>query len=336
MSVLDCLSRAPDGDLAARLPTVVARIDPLLCAVESVFRVSAGATLETWSFDAIGTADRVPLVLRRVAGARPDGTLPLALEARVLQVAGRCGVPVPEVFHVLIEDDALGEGFLMRRIEGWTIPQKILRAPELATVRPRLPRQLGEILGHIHAVPLAELPSLPVVDPPLQLQRTQERCRAVETPRPVFEVALRWLEDHLPESCESTLVHGDYRNGNVVVGVDGIRSVLDWEGAHIGDPAQDLAWMCLPPWRFGELDKPVGGLGLLEDLIAGYQSVRPRLIEVDRLKWWKVMGSLRWGILCAEAATWLRTGQDRTIERAVIARRASESELDLLCVLAPR
>lgn len=322
--------------LAERLRTVIARTDGHLNAVEQLHRVSAGATLETWSFDAVGTDRPVPLILRRAAGARPNGTLPLPLEAQVLAVAARHGVCVPEVWHVLTPQDELGDGFLMRRIDGWTIPQKILRAPELASIRPRLTAQLGQILAGIHCVTREHVAALPVVDASIQLQRTQQQYGAQQTPRPVFDLALRWLQDHLPGSCDLTLVHGDFRNGNLVVGDDGVRSVLDWEGAHIGDPAEDVAWMCLPPWRFGAIDNAAGGLGSREELLSAYQAVSTRTFDASRLMWWEVMGSLRWGILCADMTEWIRAGADRTIERAVIARRASENELDLLRLLVPR
>jgi aminoglycoside phosphotransferase (APT) family kinase protein len=112
--------------------------------------------------------------------------------------------------------------------------------------------------------------------------------------------------------------------------------VLDWEGVHLGDPAEDLAWLCLPPWRFGAIDQPAGGLGTREDLLCAYETASRRVVDASRLRWWEMMGSLRWGVMCSEMTEWLRSGRDRTIERAMIARRASESELDLLRLLAPR
>jgi hypothetical protein len=59
-------------------------------------------------------------------------------------------------------------------------------------------------------------------------------------------------------------------------------------------------------------------------------------IDPTRLEWWDVLGSLRWGVMCADMPKWLRSGRDTSIERALISRRASESELDLLRLLAPR
>jgi aminoglycoside phosphotransferase (APT) family kinase protein len=224
----------------------------------------------------------------------------------------------------------------MQRIAGATLPGKILRDPALASVRPRLASQLGSIAAAIHAVDLSRLPALPLLDGERQVQHLHSQYRAQETSRPVFELAFRWLIEHLPAAVTPVLVHGDYRHGNLVVGAQGVHAVLDWELAHIGDPVEDLAWMCIPPWRFGELDKPVGGFGSREDLLAAYERASGRSIDKARLAWWDVLGSLRWGIMCADMPKWLRSGRDTSVERAMIARRASESELDLLHLLAPR
>ncbi len=81
-------------------------------------------------------------------------------------------------------------------------------------------------------------------------------------PHPAFELGLRWLADRVPDAPpEPELVHGDYRNGNFIVGPEGIRAVLDWELAHLGDCIEDLGWLCVKSWRFGVPDKLVGGFG---------------------------------------------------------------------------
>jgi aminoglycoside phosphotransferase (APT) family kinase protein len=251
-------------------------------------------------------------------------------------VHGCGGVPVPEVRYVLAPEDALGEGFLMQQIAGETLPSKILRDPTLATVRSRLASQLGSIAAAIHSVELSRLPQLPLLDAQRQVQHLHTQYQAQETPRPVFELAFRWLREHLPPAVTAVLVHGDYRHGNLIVGAQGVHAVLDWELAHFGDPAEDLAWLCIPPWRFGELDQPVGGFGKREELLDAYERASGLAIDRARLEWWDVLGSLRWGIMCADMPKWLRSGRDTSVERAMISRRASESELDLLRLLAPR
>jgi aminoglycoside phosphotransferase (APT) family kinase protein len=325
-----------DPAMSEGLRRVLARLDPQVLEVANLTRLSAGATNETWSLDAVRDAGVEPLILRRSAVGRGPGVLTLQAEARVLAAVRSRDVPVPRIRHVLTAEDGLGEGFLMQRIAGATLPGKILRDPALASVRPQLASQLGTIAAAIHAVDLTRVPDLPLLDAERQLQHLHSQYQAQETARPVFDLAFRWLREHLPAAVKPVLVHGDYRHGNLIIGAEGVQAVLDWELAHIGDPAEDLTWLCIPPWRFGELDKPVGGFGLREDLLSAYERASRRSIDPARLAWWDVLGSLRWGIMCADMPKWLRSGRDTSVERAMIARRASESELDLLRLLAPR
>ena len=152
----------------------------------------------------------------------------------------------------------------------------------------------------------------------------------------MFELALRWLREHDPgPSHEVTLVHGDFRHGNLIIGPDGVRAVLDWELAHFGDPMEDLGWICVNSWRFGEIDKPVGGFGTREDLFAGYEEAGHK-VDPDRVMFWEVMGTLRWGIMCGRMMQRFRNAPDHSMEHAMIGRRPSETEIDLLRLLAPR
>ncbi len=160
----------------------------------------------------------------------------------------------------------------------------------------------------------------------------EREYRGFDWPRPVFELALRWLAEHDPgPSREITLVHGDFRHGNLIIGPDGVRAVLDWELAHLGDPMEDLGWICVNSWRFGEIDKPVGGFGSREDLFAGYEEAG-RKVDPDRVMFWEVMGTLRWGVMCCGMMQRFRTGPDHSMERAMIGRRSSETEIDLLAL----
>jgi len=307
--------------------------------VAAVEKLSGGASQETWCFDIVHPEGNVGAILRRAPkgyGAAPSRAAGLDAEARLMRLAFDAGLPSPRVLHVLTTEDNLGTGFIMQRVDGETIARKILREEEFADARLRLAHQLGGVLAGIHSLPDAQLPELRRMTAAKELDEFERDYRSLNWPKPVFELALRWLRDNDPgPSTEVTLVHGDFRNGNLVIDRDGVRAVLDWELAHIGDPMEDLGWVCVNSWRFGEIDKPVGGFGSREELFAGYEAAGRRVYPT-RVTFWEVIGTLRWGLMCGGMMQRFREGPDHSMERAMIGRRASETEIDLLRLLAAR
>ena len=312
---------------------------PGATGVTNAVRLSGGASQETWSFDVVHPDGHVGAILRRAPqgyGASPSRAAGLDAEAAWMQLAYEAGVPSPRVMHVLRPEDGLGKGFIMARVEGETIARRILRDEQFAGARPMLARQLGKVAAGIHGLPASKLPPLRQMSSTKEIADLEREYRSFDWPRPVFELALRWLGEHDPgPSREVTLVHGDFRHGNLIVGPDGLRAVLDWELAHLGDPMEDLGWVCVNSWRFGEIDKPVGGFGSREELFAGYEEAG-RTADPDRVQFWEVMGTLRWGVMCCGMMQRFRSGPDHSMERAMIGRRSSETEIDLLRRLAPR
>ena len=329
--------------IETQLGRCVASLYPGATGVTGAARLSGGASQETWTFDIVHPDGNVGAILRRAPpgyGASPSPSRAWSAsmaEAVLMQLAHDAGLPSPRVMHVLTPEDGLGRGFIMVRVEGETIARKILRDDEVRQARPLLARQLGRIAAGIHG--LARRRSCRSCAPIPRQRRSPistREYRKSNWPRPVFELALRWLADHDPgPSREVTLVHGDFRHGNLIIGPDGVRAVLDWELAHFGDPMEDLGWICVNSWRFGEIDKPVGGFGTREDLFAGYEEAG-RKVDPDRVMFWEVMGTLRWGIMCGRMMQRFRNAPDHPMEQAMIGRRSSETEIDLLRLLAPR
>jgi aminoglycoside phosphotransferase (APT) family kinase protein len=326
--------------MQALLERCVASWCPGAAGVTGLVRLSGGASQETWSFDIVQAGGNLGAILRRAPsgyGAAPSRAAGLNNEAQLMQRAHQAGVPSPRVLHILEAEDELGTGFIMDRVEGETIPRKILRDEKFVRVRPKLAHRLGGVLAAIHGFPLNELPELRRMTAALELAELERDIRALGLPRPVFELALRWLRDHDPGAPERvTLVHGDFRHGNLIIGDDDVRAVLDWELAHLGDPMEDLGWICVNSWRFGEIDKPVGGFGAREELFAGYEAAQGRRVDPQRVMFWEVMGTLRWGLMCCGMMQRFRSSPEHSIERAMIGRRSSETEIDLLRLLVPR
>lgn len=320
----------------AALERLIARHLGAGTRVGGLRRLTGGASRETWSCDAVlPGGERRGLILRRDPGRGGVGGLARATERALLEAAAAADVPVPAVVAGLEPADGLGQGFLMERVEGETIPPRILRDEQYAGARSAMARQCGEIAARIHAIGLGPLPELPGFEPhdhPGRAQVEQYRglLDAFGEPHPAFELGLRWLEDRVPPTTRITLVHGDFRNGNFVVGPEGIRAVLDWELAHVGDPMEDLGWLCVKAWRFRHVDRPVGGFGDYEDLFAAYEEVSGEAVDPASVHYWEVFGTLKWGVMCGVQAFTHLLGHHRSVELAAIGRRAGEQELDLL------
>jgi aminoglycoside phosphotransferase (APT) family kinase protein len=299
-------------------------------SIEGLTPMSGGASREIWAFDAVAAdGSRTELVLRRDPPGRPGEPGAIDREARALSLAAGAGLRAPAL--LFISDGAgLGTaGMVMRRVAGETIARRILRDEDYQEARRMLVGQIAEFAAGLHAIkaPADFLANDPVAD----LRAT---LASFEHHSPVFDLALEWLQAEPPPRREPVLLHGDLRLGNVVVGPEGLRAVLDWELTHLGNPAEDLGWLCVKAWRFGAA-APVAGLGAREELLAAYRAAGGAEIGIDELRWWEVLGTLRWGVICMTQAQAHLSGAHRSVELAAIGRRVCEQEWDLLLLLAP-
>jgi aminoglycoside phosphotransferase (APT) family kinase protein len=299
--------------------------------VEGLTRLSGGASRETWAFDAVGAdGSRAGLVLRRDPPGRPGEPGAMSREAGAINAARAAGLAVPEVLLCTDEPGLWGSaGLVMRRAAGETIARRILRDDAYRPAREVLTGQLGAFAAGLHALDPPD--GLPAPDPLPDLRAALE---ASGQPSPVFELALRTLEAGRPQPRTPVIVHGDLRLGNLIVGPDGLRAVIDWELVHTGSPAEDLGWLCVKAWRFGS-GQPAVGLGTREELLAAYRAAGGADIGLDELRWWEILGTLRWGLMCVSQAQAHLSGAYRSVELAAIGRRVCEQEWDLLLLLAP-
>lgn len=320
-------------ELAAGLAEV---LEPQLGAVtiESVTRLSAGANRETWSFDAMtaGGGERHELVLQRQRPGSTIRTASCADEAEVLRHARVGGVPVPEVVAAGDGPNPMGAGYTVnRRMHGETIARRILRDERWARARASLVGDCAAALAAIHRLDPEPLTAhLRPVHDPVELHR--ELYDGLGRPHPVFEMAFRWMARHRPARGEAGVVHGDFRLGNLLVDADGLVAALDWELCHLGDPIEDLGWLCGRAWRFGAR-LPVAGLAERSELLEAYRSAGGRKVTVEELRWWEVLGTVRWGITCMYMTRDHRSGANRSVELATIGRRVAETEYDLLLLM---
>ena len=324
--------------------------------VENLRRLAGGSSRQVWSLDlereTSSGIEKSELVLRidPSAGAAASRGLPLEgggfrLEFRLLEEALRCQVPVPRVYWPCAALEPLGGPFyFLDRIEGETIGSRILREPALAGARELLPAQLGRALARIHRMnPDAEgleriaRPAQGVSSALEQLAQVRRGVDAAPSPTPVGEWAYRWLEQNVASGSGAvqarTLLHGDFRIGNVVVGVEGLRAVLDWELAHVGDPHEDLAWMCTKTWRFGNPSAPVGGVGPREPFYRAYEIESGRRLDRGALRWWEVLCAAKVCVVWIVQMNAYSSGVIPSVDQAAMGRRMAETELDLLELL---
>jgi len=307
--------------------------------------LTAGANKGTWAFDVEREAACEGYILQLAADSGapdPDAQeqwiphLDGTEEFRLMQAAQAAGVPVPSVRCMVAADDGLGGlGAITARIDGETLGVRVLREPQYAHARATMAAQCGRILAGIHRMPAASVPFLAHngVDETLALYRRV--LDSVDWPLPALELALRWGAAHRPRVVRRTVVHGDFRTGNFIVGPEGVRAVLDWEVAHTGDPIEDLGYLCMRTWRFGGAG-PVGGFGRREELYAAYEAESGVPVEPGDVRFWEVMGSMRWALGCVRRALSFRHQGRRRLEFAGVGRRLEEPTLDILDIIEGR
>jgi aminoglycoside phosphotransferase (APT) family kinase protein len=295
-------------------------------SVAEIARLTSGASRETWT--CVVGGERVVVQRQRRGDVRD-----MAIEAGLVGAARDAGVPVPEMLAFVAGDDE-GDAATMitRHVPGETIARKILRDDAYRSARQRLANDLGRALARVHRIDPSAAAGLVDADPLVALRA---RLDEIGEPHPAFELAFTWLDQHRPATTASTVVHGDFRLGNVIVDAEGLQAVIDWELAHIGDPMEDLGWLCVPAWRFGSR-LPAAGVGTRQQLFAAYGEEAGVVVDPEVVRWWEVSGILRWGIICITQAYTHTSGIVRSHELAAIGRRVCETEHDLFLALDGR
>lgn len=330
-------STSTTSDLAARLvPHLRVRLasDAELLGLE---RMPGGASRESWLLRVRHRGGEERLVLRRdppghVIESSREG------EAALLAAAVTAGVPVPRVRWTEVDPAVLGSPFfVMDFVEGETIGRKLLRDAEFEAARALLPEQIAGALARIHRID-PRAPGLGFLvrarehraPAQVELDRYRDILRGIAPePHPALELAVRWLGRRIPRPDAQAVVHGDFRMGNLIIGGDGLRAVLDWELSHTGDALEDLGWFCVRSWRFGNDDRPAGGLCDRERFVAAYEQARGQAVDRAAVRWWEIFGNLKWGVICImQAQTFLRGVPN--VELASLGRRTAEMEWELL------
>ena len=304
-------------------------------AVAEVRPLSGGACQENL---AVALADGTRLVVRSDARSALPGSIGRPEEFAVIAAARDAGAPTPRARG--LASDLVRPGawaYVLDWVEGEAIGARVVRGDALAAARADLPEQLAGALAAIHRVTPQSHPDLRLstfgpTDDPVEVALAYQR-RSLEDlpePHPPLRLALRWLEAHRPAPRAVSLVHGDFRVGNFMVGPEGLRAVLDWEFAHWGNAHEDIGWLCVRDWRFGRVDQPAGGLCSRARFCRAYAAASGQEVDPAAVHFWEVLGNLRWAVgAVVQGLRYLR-GAEADLELLAIARRSAEMEFEAL------
>jgi aminoglycoside phosphotransferase (APT) family kinase protein len=327
-----------DDAIVTRLETALARHTGKPAKIHDLQRLTGGANRTTMSFDADAGGQRRKLIIQlgsetfdAVAGIVPQITP--AEQARLMIAAARVGAPAPPVVAILEPSDALGEGYITECIAGETLGARIVRDERYAAARSVMARQCGEILAAIHRIDFAAAPFLMRQDAAEHVAAHRKIVDNYNFRLPALDLALRWAAENVPRNQRHAVLHGDFRMGNMIVGEEGIRCVLDWELAQTGDPMQDLGWLCIRTWRFGGAG-PVGGFGSREDLFTAYERASGHPVDPGHVRFWEAFGNVKWAVDCLLLGT--RGVGEVGIERSAIGRRIEEPLWDFFNLIEGR
>lgn len=302
--------------------------------VDSATQLTGGASRQTFRIETTGGAGGY--VLQRELSPEPRLPSGMADEAMLVTAAHKVGVPTPVVVGTNLdgEPDIGPSYFVSKNVDGETIARRILRDDRFSDARLALPAQLGTALAALHGGVTPE--QIPWLEQSDELAKYREIADELDLVSPAFELGFRWLAANKPDPAKTrlTVVHGDFRLGNLIVDEAGLAAVIDWELGHIGDPMEDLGWVCVRAWRFGG-DRPVAGVGDYEDFFTAYEEASGTTVDRAAVTWWETLGTLKWGVMCGTQSNRHLSGDVPSVELAAIGPRVAEQEFDVLRLIEP-
>jgi len=304
------------ASLAERLGAYLTRAWGEPVAVESLARISGGASRETYRFDAVLASGRRPLILRR----DPPGSLietDRRSEFLALKSFHGAGVAAPEPLILELDGAELERPFfVMARVDGGMTAspfQPDAYAPHAAEIGEDFFGTLGRIAAADPAtLPIAEACETPALDGcwRRELDYWSGVIEADELhPQPIVRAAIRRLRRNPPPPAQKiSVVHGDYRSGNFLHDGKGkVIAILDWEMAHLGDPLEDLGWAIDPLWRHNETDR-VSGMLPRAEAIAIWERASGLRADPAAFAWWELFASVKGQAIWTSAAKEYRDG----------------------------
>jgi aminoglycoside phosphotransferase (APT) family kinase protein len=285
--------------------------------IDTAERTSYGYSRENWVVQTRWAGAPHEIIVRR----DPPGSLlatDRAVEIAVLRAMAATDVPVPTVRWADLAGDRLGRPSLVMDLCPGECQPYVLNSRLDLGRRCHIAHNIYDQLAAIHRVDWRrfELEGLDDPGPRAALVALTEweaelhevRC----DPEPELAYAIAWLRQRAPTAERTTLVHGDFKPGNVLLVDDDVSAVLDWETAHLGDPHEDLGWVT-NPIRAGE--HRIEGSWEPEDLLARWSMTTGWQVEDATLRWWQVFANLKLSIILLRG---MREFLDGRLDRAFL------------------
>jgi aminoglycoside phosphotransferase (APT) family kinase protein len=270
----DVVRTHDEGAANERPPLLV--IEPLLAYLDE-HGVGSGDTLDVRPVGEghsnvtylVRRGDADVVVRRPPRPPLPPSAHDVLREARVLRAVEPTPVPAPRVLAACDDESVIGAPFyVMERVEGDVITTAVPERLDTPQQRRRIGEELVDALVELHAVDWRAAGLEGFGKPTGYLERQVRRFLGLWEHNKTREIAAvervaAWLRDNQPESPAATIVHGDYRLGNTMFGVDGpdsgprLVAVFDWEMATIGDPLADVGYLCM---MWSEAGDPSAGM----------------------------------------------------------------------------
>jgi aminoglycoside phosphotransferase (APT) family kinase protein len=218
----------------------------------------------------------------------------------------------------------------MERVSGVT-DILALRAPEPAGRNRTIALEFADAAAKLHTVDVQGLGFLgnptreTVAAEQVALWEAQFLKHRME-PHPAIAFAFEWLKTHTPVAERVSLVHGDYRLGNFLFEDERITALLDWEMAHLGDPAEDIAWAYRSLWT-PEMHLP------LDAFVTRYHAASGPTIRPENLLFYRLFGEIKHTVISLTAARSFadgRTNNLRLADRMTLALPCIKQFLDWL------
>ncbi|HEX6724577.1 MAG TPA: phosphotransferase family protein [Gaiella sp.] len=243
----------------------------------------------------------------------PPSAHDMVREARLQLALGPQGIRLPPIVAICEDESVLGVPFyVMGFLDGHVVTDRLPAGLDDPAARARLGEELIDALVEIHAADVSDPALAAFARPGSYLERQVRRfsqlweINATRDLPVVVEVGQR-LGEELPDPLPDTVVHGDYRLGNLMVErerPDRVEAVLDWEMGAIGDPRADLGYLLATYTEPGGGPSPLGvspvtaleGFPAKAELVGRYRDRSGR--DVGPLGWFEALALWKAAVFC--------------------------------------